>query len=583
MIKSFTMEVQSNLEKLIKDTLRHNLKIESEIKFSVNKSDNKTHGDYASNIALVIAKELGEKPQVVAESIIKEINRSEKIKEIGIKKIEVAGPGFINFFIEDNLYINIVKEIIEQDKNFGKNSELKGKRIMIEFAHPNPFKSFHIGHLRNIILGESLVRLFEASGAEVIRTNYQGDVGMHIAKCLWAFQKIDEKDYPKTNDAKVELLGKCYVDGAKAYEEDEVLKEEIKTINKSIYTKDNKKVTKLWTLGKQWSLDKFQEIYDRVYSTFDRQYMETETIEKCMYYIQMAKDMGILEESDGAVIFNGEKHGLDTRVFLNSQGLPTYEGKELGLGYLEFNDFGKLDLCIHNVAVEQISFFKVAFKVQELLDPEMFKGKQYHNAYEFVGLKKGKMSSRKGQVILGNDILNEANQRISNVVKEKVDTKLDPEEIEKLAIASIKYSFLKISPFKYLAFDMEESVNFEGDSGPYIEYCYVRAKSILNEAGFDKTQLRDIRSLNEEEELDLVRKLTEFKEVVINARKNYSPNLIANYLFDLCQLFNRFYKKHKVIKAEESVKNDRIMLVAATSIVIQNGLNLLGIKTVEKM
>ncbi|MFQ5493500.1 MAG: arginine--tRNA ligase, partial [Candidatus Dojkabacteria bacterium] len=430
-----------------------------------------THGDYSTNIALKHAKKLGRNPRELAEEYVKKLESNNEL-DFCIDKIEVAGPGFINFHICTGVFIESMLELLDLE-SAGGSSLLGGKRIMFEYAHPNPFKSLHIGHLRNVILGESLIRLLESQGAEVIRVNYQGDVGMHIAKTIWAMLKLDKADFPDDLDERVAMVAKSYSDGATAFKEDEKAKAEITKINKKIYSKEDEEVNKLYELGKQWSMDKFHKIYERLYSTFTREYMESETLEESAKLIKKALDEGILEESEGAVIFNGEKYGLDTRVFLNSEGLPTYEGKELGLAYMQVRDYGKIDLIIHNVAVEQISFFKVTFKAEELLDPENFKGKQYHNVYEFVGLKSGKMSSRTGNVVLAEDILDEAEERIAKVVSERA--KADPdspitasdENIAKVVgIGAVKYSFLNINPRTYLAFDLEASLNFEGNSGP---------------------------------------------------------------------------------------------------------------------
>ena len=479
------MAIQEKIKKeisvVLKSELDYSIKAEEIV---IERPQDEEHGDFSANIALTIAKDIKKSPREIAQTIADKLTKS-KIEEIA--NVEIAGPGFINFKLKESHYFTALNNVLEQNDKYGQNDLLKNKRIMVEFAHPNPFKSFHIGHLRNIILGESIVRMLESQGAEVIRTNYQGDVGMHIAKCIWAFQKIDPKDYPSTADEKTKLLGKCYAEGATAFEEDEKAQKEIKDINKKIYTKKDPQISKLWDIGKKWSLEKFHEIYARVYSTFEREYMESETLSTCMKYIQQAKEKGILKQSQGALIFDGEKYNLDTRVFLNAQGLPTYEGKELGLAYMEFTDYGDIDLCIHNVAVEQISFFKVTFKVEELLDPIKFKGKQYHNAYEFVGLKKGKMSSRKGNVILGDDILNEAHAKILKLISDRKEIKDKDMTAEEIGIGAVKWSFLKISPFKYLAFDLEESISFEGDSGPYIQYTFARTQSILNEIKDNKS------------------------------------------------------------------------------------------------
>lgn len=580
-----------NTKQVIKTQIQAALKSEFDYKIDLEeihleRPQNPEHGDWSSNIAMKLANELKQNPKAIAEGILAELDASGQMLEASI-----AGPGFINFKLSISSFVDNLGIILKQKENYGNSNRLKGKRIMVEFAHPNPFKPFHIGHLRNIILGETIVRMLESQGAEVIRTNYQGDVGMHIAKNLWAFQKVHPKNYPNTTDEKVKLLGKLYAEGATAFENDKKAKEEIKEINKKIYSKEDPKINKLWELGKKWSLEKFHEIYERVYTTFDREYFESETLATCMKYAQKAKEQGILTKSEGAVIFDGSKYNMDTRVFINSQGLPTYECKELGLGFMEFRDFGKIDLCIHNVAVEHKSYFEVLFKVKELLDPKLFKGKQYHNAYEFVGLKKGKMSSRKGQVVLGEDILDEAHERIAEIINKRIEGTQNPTNSDKkdltaemVGVAAIKWSFLKISPFKYLKFDMEESINFEGDSGPYIQYTYARAKSILRQDSSSKLQTSVSEPIMSKEERSLLKWLERFPETIELASLEYAPNYITTYLFELAQKFNSFYKNNSVLNAEEERQKEfRLALTKATSIILAKGLKLLGIKTVEKM
>ncbi len=568
--------IQKSISKALKDI--YDITIEPK-DIHLERPQNESHGDWATNVAMKLSKEIKKSPPDIAKMVVNKLDT----QNLGLDT-HIAGPGFINFKQNNASFVKVISKILENKESFGDNKRLKGQRIMVEFAHPNPFKSFHIGHLRNIILGESLVRLFEAQGAEVIRVNYQGDVGMHIAKCLWAFIKVPEDQYPQSADEKVALLGKCYTQGATAFEEDDNAQAEIKAINEKIYSQEDIEINKLWRIGKDWSLEKFHEIYERVYTTFEREYMESETLPFVQDAISKALEAKILTKSQGAIVFDGAKYGLDTRVFINSQGLPTYEGKELGLAVIKNNEYGIVDLHVHNVAVEQISFFKVTFKVKELLWPEQFKDKQYHNAYEFVGLKSGKMSSRKGQVILGNDVLNQAVAKIKPIVREKGKVENIDEVAETIAVGAVKYSFLKISPFKYLAFDLDESVNFEGDSGPYVQYTYARAKSILKEAGNYNYEVNLERYLTSDYEINVLKTLERFSEIVENASRDYSPNIIATYLLQLSTRFNSFYKNLQVIKAEDQNTRDaRLMLTEAVSIVLQRGLDLMGIRTVEKM
>lgn len=566
--------IKYELKSIIANALKLN---PDEVELNQNNPED-GRGDYSCSIALAIAQKNNEKSIDVANKFLAQIQANELIE-----KVEVAGSGFLNFFIN--------KERIASDFIDAKeiHKPLAGKKIMLEFAHPNPFKAFHIGHLRNIILGESLVRILEKIGADVIRTNYQGDVGMHIAKCLWAFKEVPESDYPQDVTERVQLIAKCYTKGAKAFD-DPVIQEEIKEINKKIYTKEDETINKLWDLGKKWSLDKFHQIYEIVDSHFDREYMESETLPFIEAEMKKAIESGILTKSEGAIIFDGSKYGIETRVYQNSRGLPTYEGKQLGLVIpMEMKDFGKLDLLLFNVAVEQISFFKSTIKVIELMYPE-FAGRQYHNAYEFVGLKSGKMSSRTGNVVLGEDIINEAIKRISKIVNEreamKDDDKAETSQI--VGVGAIKYSFLNISPTSYLAFDLEKSLSFEGNSGPYIQYTYTRANKIVKDSKIKLEEIKQdknfITTNASDEEVKLIKKILQFQTVITDSAKHLSPNILTTYLFELSQQFNTYYKFNSILKAEnDELIKFRVSLTANILKIISEGLRLLGIKVPSSM
>ncbi|GAB4140535.1 MAG: arginine--tRNA ligase [Patescibacteria group bacterium] len=647
-LSNFTFEIKKKIKELIKKSLekfaeivpdedlidnsekkQQNESLLQNFDFEISHPD-KNFGDFSINIAFKISKKLKKNPIEIANQIIQNLPTDNTFE-----KIEVANPGFINFYLSEKY---LLKHVFETKAYY--NTPLKNKKIMVEFAHPNPFKAFHIGHLRNIIVGESWVRILEKLGAKVFRTNYQGDVGMHIAKCLWVFQNIDKKNYPTENNERVALLAKCYVEGANAFKEDEKAKLEITAINKKIYTREDEKINFLWKTGVEWSLAKFNDIYKRVYSHFDRQYMESEVFEEGLKNCQIALEKGILKKSDGAIIFDGSKFGLETRVFVNSEGNPTYEGKELGLCFLEAKDFGVLDRIMHNVATEQKSFFEVTFKVQELLAPEIFldengKNKQIHMSYGFVQRKGEKMSSRLGNVVLAEDLIDEVKERISKITNENQILLLQENEINKsvqqnndieedikanksnqnqneekneiLAIASVKYAFIKVSTTQDLIFDVEESVRTDGNSGPYILYTYARAKSILRNSKIEIQNLKNFNHsviLNLFQDLDkdkndfsknimtnisnhekiLLRILYKFPETIVEAGKNFAINLIANFLYDLAQSFNSFYHQVSVNKTkDENLKNFRLALVLKVTETLQEGLNLLGIKTLEEV
>ncbi|MCA9372400.1 arginine--tRNA ligase [Candidatus Woesebacteria bacterium] len=525
-------------------------------------------GDYATPVALQIAKKEKKNPMEVAKQIVDAVGND------GIASYTIAKPGFINVVVNADQKLSLLQQIKDntfsiEDFNLGKN-----KKIMVEFAHPNTHKAFHIGHLRNITTGEAIARILQASGVKVVRANYQGDVGMHIAKALWGLQHTS-KPKPKSIKERPSFLGKAYAKGAQAYEKDEKAKNEIQEINKQIYTKENEKINKLYTTTRQWSLDYFNNIYKRVDTKFDRLYFESECFEGGKKYVLEGLKKGIFEKSEGAVIFPGEKYGLHNRVFLTSMGVVPYEGKDMELVKLQINEYHP-DLILHVLGPEQLGYTSVLFKAQEMLFPET-KGKQLHLPYGWVRLKKGKMSSREGNVVLGEDLLDEARNQIIKLYN-------SPEEAaERIAIAAVKYYFLRVSRQQDVAFDFEESLSLNGNSGPYLLYTYVRCKGVLKKHDGKIATPKHVKNLTKEES-DMLSLLLHYGEVVHDAAQNFAPNYICTYLYDLAQKYNVFYQKHSILTCkDEDVKQLRLALTQAVSIVLENGLNLLGIKTVEKM
>jgi len=544
----------------------------------LEKPANSDFGDYSTSIALKLTKLLKKNPAEIAQDIVNNLPKNNNIK-----KVEVIKPGFINFWINDDFLVKNVFDLLKKEKiDYPEHHLGKNKKVMVEFAHPNTHKLFHIGHLRNISTGESVVRILEAVGNKVIRSNYEGDVGLHIAKCLFGIKNsplrqdfVGQGKNRKTLQEKIEFIGKMYSSGTKAYEDDEKSKQEIIKINKMIYDRDPE-IMPLWTETRQWSLEYFDQNYKRFYSHFDRLYFESEFYERGVEIVKDALKKGILEKSQGAIIFNGKKYGIDTRVFVNSLGFPTYEGKEPALAEKEFTDFGELDKAIHVVTPEQTSFFKVTFKVEELLDEKKYKDKQYHLIYEWVKLKAGKMSSREGNIIEANWLINEVKKKILE------KSKCDEETAEILAVASVKYSFLKNGTQTIIHFDIDESIAVDGNSAPYLIYTFVRCLSVIKKSAGKNEVIEKFDKANVDE-LNVLRLINQFPEIVQQAAIQLSPNLIANYLYDLTQKYNYFYQKNKILESEEVTKKFRLMLTQATGKIIKEGLYLLGIKTVEKM
>lgn len=536
------------------------------------------HGDFATSVAFNIAKKKSQSAEKIANDLVDTLSKDNNLKKY-ISKIEIAGGGFVNFFLSKDYLIDNLKSILSS-QNYGATSENKGKKIMVEYAHPNTHKEMHIGHMRTLILGESLARIFEKTRALVFRANYQGDIGPHVAKAIWGVQKllkeknISLKDLKSNSDSKkAHFLGQAYALGSELYKDN---KSEIDLLNSKIYSKD-KEVMPLYELTREWSLKYFDALYSRFGTHFDKLYFESQVADQGKEIV--TKNINrVFEKSEGAVIFNGEKYALHKRVFITKDGNPTYEGKDMGLAFTQFKDF-EFDKNIHIVASEQASYFKVIIKALSLIDPK-FEGRQYHLSMGMVSLVGKKMSSRTGEVLTIDELLKEVKNEIKALVKKEDLSKEEFEEIsEKAAIAAVKYSVLKTSPTQNVVFDIKRSISLEGDSGPYLQYTIARIKSILRKAKNKDKEFKKVK-LNAQQK-HLMRKLSQFSEIITNAAKNYSPNLICSYLFDLAQTYNSFYSKEKIIGASQEDFN--LSLSRAVSDVLTSGLFLLGIEAPEKM
>lgn len=542
--------------------------LEKILGFEIELTGNPDFGDYTANIALTKAKEEGKTPRDLAGEMVIGLKNNKQLEK-WVEKIDIAGPGFINFWLKTDVLISNLIRIDKEKEKYGTSNSLKGKKIMFEFAHPNTHKAFHIGHLRNIITGESLSRLHEAVGVKVIRANYQGDIGLHIAKALYGIE-ISGFDDPKGVKERAEYLGKVYAKGATVFEESDDAKERVGEINKKIYDKSDSEINKLYDETRKWSLDYFDSIYKRVHTKFDRLYFESECAESGKNIALDALKRKILEESEGAIIFPGSKYGLHDRVFISAKGVPTYEAKDFGLVKKQIAEFDP-DKIIHVLGPEQLGYTSVIFKAQELTLPET-KGKQLHLPYGWVKLKEGKMSSRTGNVVLGEKILDDAKTAIQE------EYKTEEKIAEQIAVAAVKYSFLKTNLNQDIAFDLKESISLEGNSGPYLQYTVARCNSVLSKAPSSSQSMPEVMTY---QELAVLRLLMRFGEVVEASAVGYSPNTLCNYLYDLAQKYNAFYNADKIIGS--SNEDFRLALTAGTSHVLKNGLKLLGIQAPERM
>ena len=526
-------------------------------------------GDYSTNVAMQLAGRLQRNPREVAEEV------AGKLRDGGVfSEVTIAGPGFINLRLSDS----ILRDLADRTPKLVN----QGVSYVIEYSCPNAFKELHTGHLYNTIFGDILARMIERSGATVNRTSFGGDVGLHVAKCLWGMvAELGGMDVSKLNTvedspfARATWISKCYVRGATAYEEAEETKQEIDQLNVTIYgfhaTNDKESaIAKLYWETRQWSYDYFNAFYDLIKVDQMHYYPESETAPTGMSVVEEQLAKGNLKESDGAVVFEGDesKH-LHTRVFVTSKGLPTYETKDIGVIWKEKSDYG-FDKRILMTGNDQTEYMRVVFAAAETFRPEL-KGTMTHLTNGTVRFGDGsKMSSRLGNVASATGVVNIVREKVKELVK-------DESQVEAVTLGAIKYVFAKYRIGGDIAFDIEETVSLNGNSGPYLQYAHARAQSILRKAS--ATAADDLPL--DDSERSLLRKLGEYSEVVERSTIELTTHHICSYLYELAQVFNRFYEKSRIIGDEREAV--RVPLVALYAQTLADGLNILGIEAPEQL
>lgn len=561
-------DLEIRLSEIVSNLLNEDVKAQIEIPKELEK------GDFTSNISLKLKGKLGS-PMEAGEKIVEKLREDDKLYS-KFSKIELLNPGFINFYLSKEL-------IISEMDNLLKPHEIKftDEDLILEFGDLNPFKEPHIGHLRNLNLGEALARIHEYLGIKVIRANYEGDVGLHVAKCIWGIQNSDTRFQDMEGKPLEEIgkyLGSCYASGAKAYDsEDLKAKEEIIKINNKIYMalKDHKTdllLYGLWQSGRKWSLEYFEELYKMLGVKYEKYYFESETADHGKELVLTNPQVFI--KDDNAFIFKGEDYGLHNRVFINSEGNPTYEAKELGLAFLKNNDFPEIKKSIIMTANEQSDYFKVLIKALSEINKNLSE-KTTHLSYGFIDLKEGKMSSRSGNIVSAFWLLSETKKRLKEGFKEVNDS-----VAQDLAVGAVKWSMLKFSRESNISFSIEESIDLAGNSGPYMQYTYARISSILEKAGKEDIEANSVKIL-EGDLLALSRLICQFENVIKQSVEHFSPNFLTEYLFLVAQKYNAFYEKERIIGEEDEM--EKLVVSKAVKNVIGQGLNLLGINTPEKI
>lgn len=566
------MKALVNLLKTIaKD--KFDLEVQPELKLDTERAD------YATNLALSLAKPVGRVPREVAEELGQALSAAAPAEwEL---KATVAGPGFLNLSLGQRYWESEWQGIERLIRGKERLEQYTGKTVVVEFSDPNPFKVLHVGHLYTSIVGESISRLIEQAGGRVIRANFGGDVGLHVAKTMRVMlERVEEMD-ALVPEKRAEFMAECYVEGTRRYEEDEDEAEKIKELNRQLYRvaleglKDSELAKRYW-LGREWSYQYFKDFYKKVGVKFDRYYPESEVAELGLSKVKEGLRKGVYKESDGAVVYKGEKVGLHTRVFINKAGLPTYEAKDVGLIFRKWEDW-QFDLSVVITGNDIIDYMKVVLASIREYAPELVK-KTRHLTHGNVRLPGNeKMSSRKGNFLKAAEILELVERSLAEQYGRKD---------EKIAMAAVKYAFLKYKIGGNIIFEPKESVAMNGNSGPYLQYAAVRAKKILAQCEKEGrlenwNEVLDKNWQWQEQEARLVKKIVEFKKVLELATNELAPQKICEYLYELTQEFSRFYEKIKVRGSE--FEKERSRLVKTYLEVLILGFSILGIEVPEEM
>jgi arginyl-tRNA synthetase len=532
-------------------------------------------GDYSTNLAMVLAKRLSRNPREVADEILDYIAKQ---AEIDFNCV-IAGAGFINFSLHNSALLDSVQKNLA-DQHFGTSDIYKNQTVVSEFSDPNPFKILHIGHFYTSVVGDAISRLIEAAGGKVHRVNFGGDIGLHVAKNVWAIIKTLGGENP-TKLAQVpesersDWLAARYVEGNGAYGADDEAKLEITDLNKKLYQivadddHDSPLAQIYWTC-RGWSYDYFDQFYQRVGIKFEKYYPESGGAAVGLPIVLEQTAKGIYQKSQGAIIFDGEPHGLHTRVFVNSDGLPTYETKDLGCDFQKWNDY-HFDQQIIITANDIVEYMKVLMKSMEQFAPQIPE-RTLHLTHGNVKLAGGvKMSSRLGNFVKATDVL-----ELTEQVLAEEQGNSQPE----LVLGAIKYAFLKNRLGPDSVYDPATSVSLSGNSGPYLQYAGARAKSILRKVGKAGEISSDEWQLDQFERA-LTVKLYRFPEIIHQATAELAPHQICNYLYELAGVFNRFYENSPVVANPR--QNLRLNLVKLYVRTLDKGLDILGIPKMEKM
>ena len=583
------------MKEIIKQLILDSLK--EEASFVVEHPADISKGDYSTNVALVLAKKLKQNPVDFAHSLVVEIQKN---LPDTISKVEVAGPGFINFFLSPKFFAESLKEILKTDEEFGKKPLQESDVWAIEYGSPNPNKSMHLGHMRNVITGVTLCNLIEWGGGKVVREMVDNNRGIAIAKLMWGYLVCGKKDggrvedilywqshknewhTPESSGKKPDrLMDEMYVKGASECEKPEIDKKVREMVVK--WEEKDPVIWELWATVLDFAHQGQNETLKRLGARFDYVWHEHEHYEEGKRYVKEGLEKGIFKKlEDGAILTNLESYGLSDTIVQKNDGTALYITQDIALTDLK----KKKHNAHHQVWVigpEQSLALEQLFAVCEQLG--IGKREEFlHVSYGYVSIKgQGKMSSRAGNVVYADDFFDEVKTKVEEIMKERIVGEEKGSIAEKIAHGAVVYEMLKAGRTKDISFDIEKALSFEGDSGPYLQYAHTRAISVLRKAKEEGIEMSGGVKI-ENSDSPLTKILYRFPEIVEEAFTLKAPQLVVTYLTELASSFNGYYANTIIIdKANLQESSTRLAVVSAFATVMKNGLTILGIPVPEKM
>ena len=551
---------------------------EKELEKYIETPKDTKNGDY-SFPCFRLAKELKKAPPVIANEI-KEKLELEKNKEI--EKIEVVG-GYLNFFINKNILAKEVLEEVSKSEEYGKSKIGNEKNIVIDYSAPNIAKPFHIGHLRSTVIGGALYNIYKYLGYNVIGVNHLGDYGTQFGKLIEGY-KLWGKEYDIDKDP-INELTKIYIRINEACKEDEKILENCRNNFKNLEDGDQYCV-ELWKKFRDLSLKEFQKVYDLLGSKFDSWNGESFYSDKMPEIIEILNKTGKLIESQGARIIDLEEQGINTPCIIEkSNGSTTYATRDLAAIMYRARTYN-FDKALYVTSYEQTLHFKQVFEVAKLLGlDEKYTNGLEHVSFGMVLLPTGKMSTREGNIVKLEELLNEAISRAKEIIEQKnPDLENKQEVAKKVGIGAVIFNDLSGARIKDEIFDWDTILNFQGETGPYVQYTYVRTKSVLEKAGYiPKFEEVKVENLLDEYSLEILKLIYNFEDTLIQVTEKNEPSILSRYLIDLAKAYSSFYNENKIIVEDKNVQNARVYLTYATGKILKQGAELLGMQMPEKM